>query len=553
MAISIYDEQFLNDEQKKRLQAFTDAWNEANARGDKAAMEAAHAAAERVRAEANYSGTMNGGGFVDFGSGGGSANQSAAAQTKPADSPTYTPAPAPDPYVPAPLPDPYEPAQLPSYRPQTEAVNRLYDARREAALAALRSAFEANASTLEAQRAEIPGVFQTQRNAAAAQSEQAGRSFNEYAAASGLNSGTGGQAALARSNRLQGDLSALGQQEAAEQRKLENQLAQLKLQYQNDIASAIANGEYERAAALLEEYRRAEESAVTTAQAQADENYRGWQSGVTNAQFAADENYRAWQSGANSAQFAADENYRSWQSGVSSRESELENQYADFQRRLQMAELQAQYGDLSSLRELGVDTSAYEAQMAAAQAARSSGSSGGSRSGGGSGGTQTSIPPLGTNDWMDYIISGAEASGQTVEDFLRSHKSELGITEGNVKTYAERITQYQGEKQTQTETSGGPVPDASAVADSEAHYAARQAAAGSTSQTGLGDGWDIDGNTLKVGSPANTLYGLLTHTPMSYDEMIDRIEAAYKSGEISESAARYLASVIDISGRGYNR
>lgn len=286
MAISIYDEQFLNDEQKKRLQAFTDAWNEANARGDKAAMEAAHAAAERVRAEANYSGTMNGGGFVDFGSGGGSANQSAAPQTKPADSPTYTPAPAPDPYVPAPLPDPYEPAQLPSYRPQTDAVNRLYDARREAALAALRSAFEANSSTLEAQRAEIPGVFQTQRNAAAAQSEQAGRSFNEYAAASGLNSGTGGQAALARSNRLQGDLSALGQQEAAEQRKLESQLAQLKVQYQNDIASAIANGEYERAAALLEEYRRAEESAVTTAQAQADENYRGWQSGVTGAQAA---------------------------------------------------------------------------------------------------------------------------------------------------------------------------------------------------------------------------------------------------------------------------
>lgn len=449
MAISIYDDQFLNDDQKKRLQTFTDAWNEANARGDRAAMEAAHAAAERVRAEANYSGTMDGSGFVDLG-----ANKPAPSESK-----TYTPAPAPEPYTPAPAPEKYTPAQLPSYQAQTDAVNQLYDAQREAALAALKNAYDANSSTLEAERAEIPGVFQTQRNATAAQSELAGRNFNEYAAVSGLNSGTAGQAALARSNQLQGDLTALGQQEAEEQRRVDRQIAQLKIQYQNDIASAIAQGEYERAAALYEEYKRAAESAVTTAQAQADENYRGWQSGVTGAQFAADENYRAWQAGANNAQFAADENYRSWQSGVSDRESEIERQYEDFQRQLQMAELQAQYGDLSGLKALGVDTSAYEEQLAAAQTAKTTGSSGGSKSTSGKSPSKSTIPPLGTDDWIEYVISGAAATGQTVEDYLRSNKSALGLTEGNVTSYAERITKYQGEQPGAVKETGAPALD----------------------------------------------------------------------------------------------
>ena len=234
MLISIYDEQFLNDEQRKRLQTFTDAWNQANARGDQAGMEAAHAAAERVRTEANYSGTRDGSSFVDMGT----------AQA-PSESKTYTPAPTPEPYTPSPAPEAYTPAQLPSYQAQTDAVNQLYDAQREAALAALKGAYEANSSTLEAQRAEIPGVFQTQRNAAAAQSELAGRNFNEYAAASGLNSGTAGQAALARSNQLQGDLTALGQQEAEEQRKVDSQLAQLKIQYQktSKVAQTLMEAE----------------------------------------------------------------------------------------------------------------------------------------------------------------------------------------------------------------------------------------------------------------------------------------------------------------------
>lgn len=272
MAISVYDEQFLNDEQRKRLRAFTDAWNEANARGDQAGMEAAHAAAERVRAEANYSGTRDGSGYVGFdaaGGGGQSAgNGGAWSGGQNAGSGVYSP------------------AQLPGYRAGVREVNDLYDAARERKLAQLKTAFDQSVEALRAERAELPGVYDSQKNAAAAQSEQAGRSFNEYAAASGLNSGTAGQAALARSNQLQGDLAALGRQEAAEQADIARRETQLRTQYADDVAAAVAQGEYDRAAALLEEYRRAETSRVDTAREQADENYRAWQAGVSAAQTA---------------------------------------------------------------------------------------------------------------------------------------------------------------------------------------------------------------------------------------------------------------------------
>ena len=272
MAISVYDEQFLNDEQRKRLRAFTDAWNEANARGDQAGMEAAHAAAERVRAEANYSGTRDGSGYVGFdaaGGGGQSAgNGGAWSGGQNAGSGVYSP------------------AQLPGYRAGVREVNDLYDAARERKLAQLKTAFDQSVEALRAERAELPGVYDGQKNAAAAQSEMAGRSFNEYAAASGLNSGTAGQAALARSNQLQGDLAALGRQEAAEQADIARRESQLRTQYADDVAAAVAQGEYDRAAALLEEYRRAETSRVDTARQQADENYRAWQAGVSAAQTA---------------------------------------------------------------------------------------------------------------------------------------------------------------------------------------------------------------------------------------------------------------------------
>lgn len=256
MAVSIYDDTFLTDDQKRQIEKFQAMYQDAYARGDHAGMDSAHAAAEAVRKGQGYSGTIDGSGYVPLegNSSGGSSGS-------------------------------YSPPRLSSYEPQTDAVNQLYDAAAQAQMEALKKAFDQNSAALEGEREEIPLIFQSQRNAVAGQSEVAGKNFNEYAAASGLNSGAGGQAALARSNQLQGDLSALGAQEAAEQRAVDRQLIQLKTRYQDEIAQAIADGEYKRAAALLQEYQRAAQSAVSTAQAQADLDMKAWQANASQNQW----------------------------------------------------------------------------------------------------------------------------------------------------------------------------------------------------------------------------------------------------------------------------
>lgn len=66
MALSNADQANLNEEQKKQVQAYKDQWAAASAAGDQAGMDAAHAAAEAVRAQAaggGYSGGSDGGGY----------------------------------------------------------------------------------------------------------------------------------------------------------------------------------------------------------------------------------------------------------------------------------------------------------------------------------------------------------------------------------------------------------------------------------------------------------------------------------------------------------
>ena len=67
--VSQYDEKKLSSSQKEAVQQATNDWNKANAAGDKAAMEAAHKAAEAARATANYSGGQDGSEYHSWGSG----------------------------------------------------------------------------------------------------------------------------------------------------------------------------------------------------------------------------------------------------------------------------------------------------------------------------------------------------------------------------------------------------------------------------------------------------------------------------------------------------
>lgn len=158
---------------------------------------------------------------------------------------------------------------LPKYEAQVDAVNKAYDAANSASMAALENAYNQSKAQTEAAAQKIPATYQAQANSVAAQAERNRQAFNESAAASGLNVGTGSQAALAQNNQLQNDLTTIRTAEANAKQNLDNQLNQLYTAYQGNIAEALANNEYERANQLLSEYRQAASSAVTVAQNQA--------------------------------------------------------------------------------------------------------------------------------------------------------------------------------------------------------------------------------------------------------------------------------------------
>lgn len=158
------------------------------------------------------------------------------------------------------------------YQPQTQAVNQVYDALNDSTMAQLLAAYNNSKAELEYAMGKLPGLYQEQRNATAANSEREKQAFREQAAASGLNYGNRSQAALAFSNNLQNSLGQLNTAEANALADAQQQLTQLYNNYQQQIAQAVAENNYQRAAALLQEYRAQQESLVSTSLNQANLN-----------------------------------------------------------------------------------------------------------------------------------------------------------------------------------------------------------------------------------------------------------------------------------------
>lgn len=260
----------------------------------------------------------------------------------------------------------YEAKELPSYQAQEAEVNKTYDAKQQSSLAALETAYNQNMMDANATLEKIPATYRTQRNNTEAEYEKQRKAFAEYAANSGVSSGAGSQAQLAYSNQLQSDLNDIGVAQANATADAQLQISKIKQNYQDSVAQAIKENDYERAAALLGEYQKAAQSVVDVAQAQADEYYRAYQSQLANRQYLAE-----------------------WE-----RTSDEEA----YNRAKAQADTLAAYGDFSGYAALGY-TSDQIAQMQAYWDALqtptysysySGGSSGGGSSGGGS--TQTYDP-----------------------------------------------------------------------------------------------------------------------------------------------------------------
>ena len=135
-------------------------------------------------------------------------------------------------------------------------LKELYAQKVAAELAALKSAYEKNTSTLDASRAQIAPVYDIARNSAANQNALSRGAFQEMAVANGLNTGTTGQAALAQDVVLQQNLSQIDREQAEKTAAIDLQRSQLDTEYRNAIAKAEATGDAELANALYEEYVR---------------------------------------------------------------------------------------------------------------------------------------------------------------------------------------------------------------------------------------------------------------------------------------------------------
>lgn len=152
-----------------------------------------------------------------------------------------------------------------------EYLKQMYANNTAAELAALKSTYEQNVADVEANVPKINEMYQAARNETAAQSEIDKRNFAEYAAARALNTGTSGQAELARQVSLTGNLAGISGQEKNALAENELQKQQLTIAYRNAIDEAAAQGNAALAQALYAEYVRQIEA--NTAQGNLDREY----------------------------------------------------------------------------------------------------------------------------------------------------------------------------------------------------------------------------------------------------------------------------------------
>ena len=146
-----------------------------------------------------------------------------------------------------------------------QAINDLYDAKKQSQLNQLESAYQASKSEAEAARDKLPGQYQQQANDLSAQYERNRRNFNIQAAGAGLNTGTASQAALAQNSAYQRDMGALRTAQADAMTEADRGIAELERQYQANVSSAIADNDYQRAQALLNEYNNGYTRDLNTA------------------------------------------------------------------------------------------------------------------------------------------------------------------------------------------------------------------------------------------------------------------------------------------------
>lgn len=148
-------------------------------------------------------------------------------------------------------------------------LKQQYASTLQAELSELEKAYKQNTNTLDKTAQELPQQYEAQRNQIAATNALEKQAFDERANAMGLNTGTSGQAQLARSSVYQRDLAGIGAAEANAMNDLALQRSQLQAEYESAMAKAKADSDAALNNALYAEMVRQQELAAARAAAAA--------------------------------------------------------------------------------------------------------------------------------------------------------------------------------------------------------------------------------------------------------------------------------------------
>lgn len=152
--------------------------------------------------------------------------------------------------------------KTPTAADQSDYIRQMYEQQLAANKAQLESDYNQNVSNLAGEESKVGSNYYEQRRQTQANADRSQANYNEVANASGLNTGTRGQAQLARSNQLQSDLTTLNNAEAQNRAEIERQRTLLGQQYQNAIQKAQAENNMELAQRLYQEAVRVDESVI---------------------------------------------------------------------------------------------------------------------------------------------------------------------------------------------------------------------------------------------------------------------------------------------------
>lgn len=403
------------------------------------AMDSAHLEAERIRAGYGYSGGSDGSMYITggalSGSGGSSGSGSGSASGYSGSSGGLS--------VPG-------GSSLTGYVNDYSAyLEQMYAAQKAAALAELKNAYEQNVNAIDRAGEGIGAAYQEARNQTAGASELAGRNFNEYAAANGLNSGTGGQAELARNVTLQNNLNTLNGEEAQAIADLELQRSNAETEYNNAIAQAEAEGNYQLAAALYQEKVRYDNAMISAIQQE-------YENAVTNYQL----QYQAQRDSVSDSQWAQSFAFQ-------------QQQYADSLSQNQNSTL-ASYGETylqmgimpsdAMLTAMGITQADAQAYINALSAATASGTSSGSSSGSSVSSSGANVN-TGSAVWDEVDNWVAKYGSDAAENYIKEHYKDLGYSSASAAQagWANHLLEasYYGSgaaEQTQTSATGTGYP-----------------------------------------------------------------------------------------------